>query len=105
MTCNPEQVAVQVPRNVKQLPNLRFKHLHQTRISLDALYNIHELAYDIPGFMWRITTFPDLLCICGLHVSTHMYIYSLSYPHRYKCMSTCSFINVHVHVSALFSRD
>ena len=33
MGCNPEHVAVQTPRNMKQLRNLRFKHLHQTRIS------------------------------------------------------------------------
>ena len=68
MDCNPEHVAVQTPRNMKQLRNLRFKHLHQTRISRDALYNIHELAYDTPGFVWKITTFPDLVCICGLQV-------------------------------------
>jgi len=26
---------------------------------------MHELAPDIPGFIWKIT-FPDLICICGL---------------------------------------
>lgn len=71
MTCSPDEVAVQAPRNAKQVRNLRFKHLHQKRISRDALYNIHELAYDTPGFIWQITTFPDLICICGLHVRTH----------------------------------
>ena len=84
MTCNPEQVAALVPRNVKQLRNLRFKHLHQNRITHDALYNIHELAYDTPGFIWRITTYPDLLCICGLEVSAHLYIYLF-----------CAFLNYH----------
>ena len=58
--------AVTTPRNMKQLCNLRYKHLNQTRISRDALYNKHELAYDIPGFIRKITTYPDLVGICGL---------------------------------------
>jgi len=69
MDCNPQYVAVQTPWNVKQLRNLQFKHLHQTRISRDALYNIHELAYYTSGFVWKITTFPDLVFICGVQVS------------------------------------
>ena len=55
--------AVTTPRNMKQL---RYKHLNQRQISRDALYNKHELAYDIPGFIRKITTYPDLVCICGL---------------------------------------
>ena len=39
----------------------------QSRISQDqdSLYNLHEIAYDIPGFIWKISIYPDLLCICG----------------------------------------
>ena len=66
MKSPPEQVTVTTPRNMKQLRNLRYKHLNQTRISRDALYNMHELAYDIPGFIRKMTTYPDLVCICGL---------------------------------------
>ena len=66
MKSPPEQVAVTTPRNMKQLRNLMYKHLNQTRISRDALYNMHELAYDIPGFIRKITTYPDLVCVCGL---------------------------------------
>ena len=36
------------------------------RISHDGLYNLHELAYNIPGFIHEINTFPDLTCVCGL---------------------------------------
>ena len=79
MDCDPQHVAVQLPRNMKQLRNLRFKHLHQTRISRDALYNMHEVAYDTPGFIWKITTFPDLICICGLQVSVTEYGYIIHY--------------------------
>ena len=30
------------------------------------MYNLHEIAYDTPGFVWEISTYPDLVCICGL---------------------------------------
>lgn len=66
MNCQPHNIPVQIPRNMKQLRNLRYQHLNRTRISRDALYNLHEIAYDIPGFTWKITTFPDLIYICGL---------------------------------------
>ncbi len=64
--CKPQSAPVNLPRNMKQLRNLCYKHLNQTRISRDAMYNLHEIAYDIPGFTWKITTFPDLTYICGL---------------------------------------
>ena len=67
MKCKPEHVAIQAPRNMKQLRNLQQKQLHQSRISKDDLYNLHEIAYDTPGFIWKITTYPDLICVCGLH--------------------------------------
>ncbi len=63
ISCKPECVPIQIPRNTKQLRNLHYKHLNESRISCDALYNLHETAYDIPGFTWKITT---LVCICGL---------------------------------------
>ena len=66
MNSESSAVPVYTPRNVQQLRNLRFKELKRSRISQDALYNLHEIAYDIPGFIWKITTFPDLVCICGL---------------------------------------
>ena len=62
----PELIPVKLPQNIKQLRNLRYKSLHRSRISHDSLYNIHELAYDINGFIWKITTYPDLICIFGM---------------------------------------
>ena len=38
----------------------------QRRISQDALYNLHEIAYDLPEFVWVIQTYPDLICVCGM---------------------------------------
>ena len=30
-------------------------------------YNLHKIAYDIPGYIHKITIFPDLVCVCGAH--------------------------------------
>ena len=51
---------------MKQLRNMRYKSLHQSRISQDTLYNLHELAYDITGYVWKIITYPDLICVFGM---------------------------------------
>ena len=37
-------------------------------MSHDALYNVHELAYDLNGFVKIIKTYPDLVVVCGLDV-------------------------------------
>ena len=36
------------------------------RISHDGLYNIHEIAYDLSGFVSKIVTYPDLIIVCGI---------------------------------------
>ena len=66
MNPDPVLAPVETPRNIKQLRNMRYKYLRKCRISQDALFNIHEIAYDIPGFVRQITTYPDLECVCGL---------------------------------------
>ena len=57
--------AVFQPKNYQQVENLRNKYLKQQKISHDSLYNIHELAIDLPEFVHKIETHPELLCICG----------------------------------------
>ena len=47
-------------RNIKMTIN------KQNSISHDALYNIHEIAYDLPDFVWTIQTYPDLIVVCGM---------------------------------------
>ena len=64
--CLSEQVPTHMPKDLKQLQSLRFKHLNESRISRDDLYNLHEIAYDITGFGHKIITYPDLACVCGL---------------------------------------
>ena len=36
------------------------------RISHDALFNLHELSYDLDMFVHKIVTYPDLIVICGI---------------------------------------
>ena len=54
------------PRNKKQVSNFQQLSRQRFRMSHDALYNLHELSYDIPDFVHKIVTFPDLIIICGV---------------------------------------
>ena len=60
----PTHMPVLQPRNSKQVKNIRSKQLQKQRLSHDALYNLHELAVDLPDFVHAIRTHPDLVCIC-----------------------------------------
>ena len=53
--------------NVKQIKNLQAKDRQSVRLTHDALYNVHELAYDLEDFVYKIITFPDLIIVCGLN--------------------------------------
>ena len=41
------------------------KNFKKSRLSHDALYNMHEVAYDSEGFVKVIMTYPDLIVACG----------------------------------------
>ena len=60
-----DHLAVLQPRDQKQVQNVRMNELKSRRISHDALYNMHELAIDMPNFIHTIRTHPDLVCVCG----------------------------------------
>lgn len=62
---SPINEATDRPRNVKQLSNIKASQLAQQRISRDAIMNLHEMAFEENGFIWHITTYPDLVVICG----------------------------------------
>ena len=62
---NTEDQITTRPRNEKQVSNLRQKELEKSRISNDAIVNVHELAYEYDDFIWSVTTHPDLLITCG----------------------------------------
>ncbi|KAK2558304.1 hypothetical protein P5673_019429 [Acropora cervicornis] len=61
-----EQEMVGKPRNVEQLRNLKKMINRQQRLTWDEIYNVHEMALDMENFVHRITTFPDMVIICGL---------------------------------------
>ena len=61
----PMHMPVKQPRDTKQAKNIRSKLLEKHRLSHDALYNLHELAMDLPDFVHSIRTHPDLVCVCG----------------------------------------
>ena len=63
--CPTEYQPALMPRNSRQVKNIQNRVRQKSRLTQDALYNIHELAYDLDGFVKTITTYPDLVVICG----------------------------------------
>ena len=57
--------AVKQPCNIKQVKNVRSKLLGKQRLSHDTIYNLHEIAVDMPDFIHVIRTHSDLICVCG----------------------------------------
>ena len=53
-----------IPRNIKQVRNAQYSSRQKMRLTRDAMYNLHEIAYEAPHFVKRIATFPDLQVIC-----------------------------------------
>ena len=65
-SCPTVYQPVLVARNSKQVQNVQMKQRQRLRLSHDALYILHELAYDLDGFVLKITTYPDLVVVCGM---------------------------------------
>ncbi len=65
--CPPAQQLTHMPRNLRQIKNIQSKERQKLRLTHDALYNVHELANDLEDFVKIITTYPDLIIICGLN--------------------------------------
>ena len=64
--CSPDLQPVLAPRDVKQIRNAQLLQRQASCLSHDALYNLHEMAYDTSGFMWRMETYPNLIVIYAL---------------------------------------
>lgn len=54
-----------MPRNSKQIANIQYRERQKSRLSHDALYNLHEIAYDLDGFVTKISTYPNLSVVFG----------------------------------------
>ena len=61
----PTHASVLQPCNKKQVKNARSKMLKKQRLSHVSLYNLHELATDMPDFVQAIHTHPDLVDVCA----------------------------------------
>ena len=44
---------------------MQYIERQKSRLTHDALYNLHEVAYDLGGFVKRIVTYPDLTVVFG----------------------------------------
>ncbi len=69
--CPPTLQSMYMPRNLRQIKNIQYKARQKCRLTHDAIYNLHEIAYDLDGFVKVITTYPDLVIICGLDKLIH----------------------------------
>ena len=58
------QDAISKPRNVRQLHNAKASKQEEIRLTRDAIYNTHELAYE-GGFILFLSTYPDLCVVAG----------------------------------------
>ena len=58
-------LAVLQPQNTRQVKNIRSALQRQQRLTHDGLYNLHELAFDLPDFIHTICTHSNLVCVCG----------------------------------------
>ena len=61
-------MCIMQPLNSKEVENIQLKQLKKKRLSHDPLYNVHELAHDLPEFVHSIRIYPDLLCVFGQKV-------------------------------------
>ena len=64
--CHSTLTPVLNPRNIKQVANHKTIERQRFRVSHDELYNIHEIVYDLTGFISKIVTYPDLIIVCGI---------------------------------------
>ncbi len=56
--CPPTLQSMYMPRNLRQIKNIQYKERQKCRLTHDAIYNLHEIAYDLDGFVKVITTYP-----------------------------------------------
>lgn len=61
----PQYQHTMVPRDRRQVVNIQQRQRQKSRLTRDALYNMHELAYDLGSFVKVIATYPNLIVICG----------------------------------------
>ncbi|XP_075440434.1 uncharacterized protein LOC142485236 [Ascaphus truei] len=63
---NHDRMAVDHPRNAKQVKNTIYTKRRNEKISRDEIFSLHELALQLDAFIWNITTYPDIMVFVGL---------------------------------------
>ena len=58
-------IAVLQPKDTRQVKNIKSQQQKTFKLTHDSLYNLHEIAADVPDFVHAIITHPDLICVCG----------------------------------------
>ena len=53
------------PKDTRQVKNIKSQQQKTFKLTHDCLYNLHEIAADVPDFVHVIITHPDLICVCG----------------------------------------
>lgn len=64
--CTYYHQPVLILRDTTQIKNLQARNRQKFQLTHDALYNLHELAYDLVDFVSKINTYPNLIIVCGL---------------------------------------
>ena len=64
--CTNYHQPVLIPRDTTQIKNIQARNRQKFRLTHDALYNLHELTYDLGNFVSKIITYPNLIIVCGL---------------------------------------
>ena len=57
--------AVLHTKDTRQVKNIKSQQQRMLKLTHDSLYNLHEIAVDMPEFVHTIVTHPDLVCVCG----------------------------------------
>ena len=55
-----------MPFSNLQMSNHKAMERQKFQISHDGLYNLHEITYDLGGYISKTVTYPDLVVVCAL---------------------------------------
>ena len=64
--CPPSYQPYLLPRNSKQVSNVQYKARQKFHLSHDAIYNLHEIAYDLGTFVKKLSLILTLLSFLNL---------------------------------------
>ena len=54
---------VDTARNLRQAQNIKHYQDNKDRLGHDELYNLIQLHYHLPDFVWSLNVVPDMSCV------------------------------------------